>query len=284
MIKALLEGKPFGHPLHPLLVHLPIGLLYLSLLLDAVTLFFEPANTLVRGAFYSMLFALIMALVAAVPGLVDRADIRDGHPAKKTANTHMVLNIAVVGLTALNLILRYGALTAETAPIAPFVLSLIAVALVSYSGYLGGMLVYGDGIAVGRHRRHTDTPQETIRPVASSAALGPQEKGTIAVAQAGALEDGETLRAEIGGVVLTIARVEGRLYAFQEFCTHRFGPLSEGHFEGHEVMCPWHNSCFDVRNGKVTRGPAKVDLKTFEVLVEEGWIRVRVEQESGAGE
>lgn len=269
MLTDLLQGKPLGHPLHPLLVHLPIGLLYLTVLLDIVALFFDGGNVLVRAAFYCLLVGFISALLAAVPGLADRADIRDDHPARKTANTHMALNIAAVGLTAFSLILRYGSLDAPSTPISPFLLSLVAVAFVSYSGYLGGILVYGDGIGAGRHRRHTETPELTIRP-STTAAPG----DSVAVAEASRLAEGGTLRAEVDGVVIAIARIEGRLYAFQEFCTHRFGPLSEGHFEGHNVVCPWHNSCFDVRSGKVTQGPAKVDLKTLEVVEQDGWIHV----------
>ena len=41
-------------------------------------------------------------------------------------------------------------------------------------------------------------------------------------------------------------------------------------FEGFDVHCPWHNSCFDVRSGKVTNGPAKVDLKTFTIETRAG--------------
>jgi nitrite reductase/ring-hydroxylating ferredoxin subunit len=100
------------------------------------------------------------------------------------------------------------------------------------------------------------------------------------VAEASQLADGETLRAEVAGYVMTIARLDGEFFAFQEFCTHRYGPLSEGTFQGQQVMCPWHRSCFDVRTGKVTEGPAKVDLKTFEVKVREGRIAVRIPQPS----
>jgi nitrite reductase/ring-hydroxylating ferredoxin subunit len=58
-------------------------------------------------------------------------------------------------------------------------------------------------------------------------------------------------------MVLAVVKLDGVFYAFQEFCTHRFGPLSEGSFDGFDVQCPWHNSCFDVRTGKVTNGPAQ---------------------------
>jgi nitrite reductase/ring-hydroxylating ferredoxin subunit len=96
------------------------------------------------------------------------------------------------------------------------------------------------------------------------------------VADAGQLHDGETLRVEIGDTVMAIARLEGKFYAFQEFCTHRFGPLSEGSFENGQVICPWHGSCFDLRTGKAIDGPAKVDIKVFPTEERDGKICVQV--------
>ena len=69
---------------------------------------------------------------------------------------------------------------------------------------------------------------------------------------------------------MTIAKIDNQLFGFQEFCTHRYGPLSEGCFDGFNIECPWHKSRFDVRTGKVTHGPAKIDLKTFRIEVREG--------------
>jgi nitrite reductase/ring-hydroxylating ferredoxin subunit len=40
------------------------------------------------------------------------------------------------------------------------------------------------------------------------------------------------------------------------------------------VECPWHNSVFDVRTGAVVRGPARKELKTYEVTVQDGKIFV----------
>ncbi len=266
-----LKGKPLGHPLHSLLVHLPIGLWLLSLLFDFSTLLVEAKNVYVRGAFYTMLFGLVMALIAALPGLADRADIRNDHPAKRTANTHMVLNLTAVGLYTLSLVLRYGALGAEEVPLVPFFLALVGMGVVAYSGFLGGILVYGEGIGVGRHRRQSPTPKETIRGDVAEA-----RDGMIPIAEVGSLEEGQALRVEIGGVEMCVARIDDAYHAFQDYCTHRFAPLSEGEFQGHEVVCPWHRSCFDVRTGRVTEGPAKVDLRTFEVVVRDGWVLVGV--------
>jgi uncharacterized membrane protein/nitrite reductase/ring-hydroxylating ferredoxin subunit len=273
MLKDFLEGKPLRHPIHPMLVHFPIGLFILSFLLDLASLAFPSAPHLVRDAFYSMLLGIITALIAAIPGFVDFTDIRSDHPGKRTATAHLTLNLIVVALYGINLGVRSSSLDDPKISIGPLILSLVGIALLSASGYLGGRLVYDEGIAVGRHKRRTPTPEATIHLSV------PNEKADIIfvpVPEAERLGEKETLRAEIDGQVMTIAKIDNQLFAFQEFCTHRFGPLSEGCFDGFDVQCPWHKSRFDVRTGKVTQGPAKVDLKTFKVETRDGKICVGV--------
>ncbi len=277
MLKDFLEGKPLRHPVHPMLVHFPIGLFILSLLLDLASLAFPSVPNLVRDSFYAMLVGIITALFAAVPGFVDYTDIRSDHPAKRTATAHMTLNLLVVALYGINLGVRSSMLADSKIPLLPLVLSLVGVALLSASGYLGGRLVYDEGISVGRHKRRTPTPEDTLHFSAAHFAQNEQSDVVfIPVPEAERLQEKETLRAEIDGQVITIAKIDNHFYGFQEFCTHRFGPLSEGSFEGFNVQCPWHNSCFDVRTGKVTNGPAKVDLKTFKVEMRDGKICVGI--------
>jgi len=187
----------------------------------------------------------------------------------------MVLNLAVVVLYLINLGVRYGQLDAAHVPTLPLVLSLGSMGMLTVSGYLGGMMVYDDGIAVGRHRRWTETPRDTLH--LSSGLAGAD--GLLAIADVARLPEGQTLRVDVDGTVLVIAHADGQFYAFQEFCTHRQGPLSEGCFHDGQVECPWHRSCFDMRTGKVAHGPAKLDLKTFEVSVRDGRIYVRVPDE-----
>ncbi|PYK95597.1 MAG: hypothetical protein DME36_01400 [Verrucomicrobia bacterium] len=277
MLKDFLEGKPLRHPVHPLLVHFPIGLFILSLLLDLASLAFPSVPNLVRDSFYAMLVGIITALFAAVPGFVDYTDIRSDHPAKRTATAHMILNLLVVALYGINLGVRSSMLADSKIPLLPLVLSLVGVALLSASGYLGGRLVYDEGISVGRHKRRTPTPEDTLHFSAAHFAQNEQSDVVfIPVPEAERLQEKETLRAEIDGQVIAIAKIDNHFYGFQEFCTHRSGPLSEGSFEGFNVQCPWHNSCFDVRTGKVTNGPAKVDLKTFKMEMRDGKICVRI--------
>src|SRR2546421_11171220 len=163
MLKRLLQGKPLGHPLHPILVHLPIGLFLLSFIFDI--------TRWVRPAFYTMALGVLTALLAAVPGLVDYSDIRRDHPARRTATWHMLINISVVLLYVVNLLRRRGQLDQPRVSALPFVISLICIAALSFSGYLGGILVYDHGIAVGRHRRNGKTPTETIARAAADACV-----------------------------------------------------------------------------------------------------------------
>ena len=152
MLKDLLEGKPLRHPIHPMLVHFPIGFLVLSFLLDLVSLAFPEVPNLVRGSFYAMLLGIITALLAAVPGFVDYSDIRRDQPSKVTATTHMILNLMVVTIYGINLWIRSSALSDPKIGLPPLLLSIIGVSLLSVSGYLGGRLIYDEGIAVGRHK------------------------------------------------------------------------------------------------------------------------------------
>src|SRR5690349_7244361 len=97
MIRRLLQGNPLGRPLHPILVHLPIGLFILSFLLDLASWFWG-GNDFVRAAWCTMALGVITGLIAAVPGLVDWLDIRADHPAKKIGIAHMILNVMSVVL------------------------------------------------------------------------------------------------------------------------------------------------------------------------------------------
>jgi nitrite reductase/ring-hydroxylating ferredoxin subunit/uncharacterized membrane protein len=269
--RDVLEGKPLKMPLHVAIVHFPIAFFTLSVLLDvAAHLTRGGSNALTRGAFYTLTAGIVGALVAAIPGLIDYSSIRSDHPGRSTATWHMLLNIAAVVLYATSLAMRWGHLDLSRTPAIPFALSIIGIATIGVSGYLGGVLVYDDGIGVGRHRRRIPPPKRTLR-------INDKEdsSGFVPVVSESELSEGQTLRLDVAGTVMTLVRLQGQAYAFQEFCTHRCGPLSEGCFVDGQVQCPWHNSRFDVRTGKVTKGPAKLDLKVFEIQIRDGLIWVR---------
>src|SRR5690606_9848668 len=222
-MERFLQGRPFGHPLHTFLVHFPIALFTLSLLIDLIDRLFPGMDDLQQSAWYSMLAGVVMALFAAIPGVADLVGIRKDHPAKKLAITHMALNLIVVLAYVVNLVLRYNEAFDREVSDLPFLLSIGAFVVLAISGHIGGKLVFDEGVGVGRHKSKARRPRKTYKPTKHA-----EREGWTVVADDRELNDGGTMRAEVNGTVITIARWNGELFAFQEFCTHRYGPLSEG--------------------------------------------------------
>ncbi|GAB2529782.1 FAD-dependent oxidoreductase [Spirosoma aerophilum] len=90
------------------------------------------------------------------------------------------------------------------------------------------------------------------------------------------LADGELKEVRVGDTDVLLARVAGQYYALHPKCTHYSGPLAKGLLNGHRLVCPWHNACFDVRNGNRLEAPALNGLPTHEVRVEGGQVFVRL--------
>jgi uncharacterized membrane protein len=131
------------HPIHPMLVPIPIGLWIFAFLCDLAFVFGVGASHWFTISFYAMVVGLIGALVAAIPGTIDMLSLR-GAP-KKIALVHMALNLTVVALFAVNLVLRING--AEVAGL-PLALSVIAITLLAASGWLGGQMVYVHRVGV----------------------------------------------------------------------------------------------------------------------------------------
>jgi len=75
---------------------------------------------------------------------------------------------------------------------------------------------------------------------------------------------------------VSVARVGGKLYAFDDMCTHEACPLSSGLLTGTTLMCQCHGSKFDVTTGAVLQGPAEEALRTYEVHEQDGNIEVKI--------
>jgi uncharacterized membrane protein len=125
-----------GHPLHPLVVTIPICLWVFSLMCDLIGFrASEPTNwNLV--AFYCMATGVVGALVAATMGLLDLIGLSD--PRTKTIGRwHMGLNLAIVVLFAINVGIRAGSVAP---PDFAVLLSFIAIGLLVISGWLGELV------------------------------------------------------------------------------------------------------------------------------------------------
>ncbi len=138
-----------GHPVHPMLIPFPLALWFSSFIADVIYLW--RGNPVWRDwiAFYTLLGGTIMAVVAAVPGLIDWLSITD-REVKKIANWHARLNVIALVVFAASFYLRTtgGASIVGGSYTIPVLLSVLGVILITISGWLGGEMVFRHGVAV----------------------------------------------------------------------------------------------------------------------------------------
>jgi uncharacterized membrane protein len=147
----ILKGKWLGHPLHPILAHIPMAMWPGALIFDLLSQQEIGGNAMVRLSFYAIAFGLAAALLAAPTGLVDWSGIKKEKPAWKIGLYHMALNLVVVVLFAVNLYLRWRTFREATqVDQVPLLLSAIGTLILIGSAYLGGRMVYEYGISVAR--------------------------------------------------------------------------------------------------------------------------------------
>lgn len=88
------------------------------------------------------------------------------------------------------------------------------------------------------------------------------------------LESGKL--AQASGHSIAIFDLAGKLYAIDNTCTHRGGPLAEGQVAGEEVICPWHGAHFNFKTGVVTSPPAPTGVKSYAVRVTANDVEVKI--------
>src|SRR3954447_17448234 len=140
------HAKFLGHPIHPMLIVYPVGLLSAAVLFDLLYLATNN-DQLATFSFWAILAGVVGGLAAALFGLIDWLAIRRGTRAKRIGMFHGLGNLVVVGLFVLSFLTRMSnsAYLPDTTPLLLAVLGL-AVALVT--AWLGGELVYRLGVAV----------------------------------------------------------------------------------------------------------------------------------------
>ena len=134
-----------GHPMHPLLITLPIGLFAAVLLFDVV--FWRTGNdAFATGALWLLGAGLIAAALAAATGLIDFLGdrrIRD----KSDAWQHAIGNVVLVLIELFSFYERYRYGSSAVVPLG-LSLSVIAVLLMLFTGWKGGELVFRHRVAV----------------------------------------------------------------------------------------------------------------------------------------
>jgi uncharacterized membrane protein len=156
-----------GHPLHPLLVTLPVGLFVWTFVADIV--YIRSGNpTWFAIAYWSSIAGIVTALVAALPGFADYFTMARYSRAKGIATAHMVLNLLLVCLFAAAAYVMRGIDPAvgdgfRTA----LILHGAGVIALAISGWLGGEMVFRHRLAVvepiGNVPQHSTLGDRTIR-------------------------------------------------------------------------------------------------------------------------
>ena len=172
------RAKLLGHPIHPMLIVFPLGLLVTSLIFDVVQMVTGSADFSV-AAYWAIAAGIIGGLIAAVFGLIDWLAIPGGTRAKGIGLWHGIGNVVVVALFAGSWLLRSGS-AGYVPDMVAFGLSLIAVVIGAVTGWLGGELVDRLGVGVDRGA-HLDSPSSLSgRPAHEDAGRVPAGAGGTA--------------------------------------------------------------------------------------------------------
>jgi uncharacterized membrane protein len=144
------RAKLFGHPLHPILIVFPLGLLATSVIFDIA--YWATGNARLSDVAYWMIVAGVLGgLVAAPFGMIDWLAIPAGTRAKSIGALHGVGNGVVVLLFVVSWYVRTRAGVPPST--SAYVFSFLGVGLALWTGWLGGELVdrLGIGVDPGAH-------------------------------------------------------------------------------------------------------------------------------------
>jgi uncharacterized membrane protein len=106
-----------GHPLHAMLVTIPIGLWVFSLISDIAFMSTGDARW-ATTAYFTLGGGIVGALLAAVPGLLDFLGLHEPRE-RRVGTMHLALNLAIVAIQAVNFWLRAASDVASSLPILP---------------------------------------------------------------------------------------------------------------------------------------------------------------------
>jgi uncharacterized membrane protein len=145
---AGLGAGRYGQPLHPLLVTIPIGAWVISFAFDLAAHGANEEFVYARAAFWLIGVGIVGAVAASVPGILDLLTIERGTPAFRTGFTHLVLSDVALVAFVISFLVRRGNDSLQAASVPVLLLSVVALAALAVSAWLGIRLTYRYGIRV----------------------------------------------------------------------------------------------------------------------------------------
>lgn len=247
-----LHGRWLGHPVHPLLVQVPIGAWLSSAVLDLVPGARRPSALLVG-------LGLAGAGPAALAGWTDWAELEKEQA--RVGLAHAALNTVAVSCYAGSLAMRLTGRHRRGR-----LLALVGLTTVSLSGALGGHLAYRQASGAN----HAEAVPRLVAP------------GWHAIGALAELPVGRPVRRLVDDVAVVVLReADDALHALADRCSHLGGPLSEGEVADGCLTCPWHGSVFRLTDGWNLTGPATAPQPAFDTRVTDGQVQVRVRVGAG---
>ncbi|SEG95781.1 Ferredoxin subunit of nitrite reductase or a ring-hydroxylating dioxygenase [Actinacidiphila yanglinensis] len=245
--RDLLHGRWLGHPVHPVLVQVPVGAWISAEVLD-----WTPGGGRAAGLLIAV--GLGGALPAAAAGLVDWAELEPEQA--RVGLLHAALNVGALTCYAVSLTAR---LTGH--PLRGRAYALAGLCTVCAAAAAGGHLAYRQASGAN----HADAVPRLVPP------------GWHSVGPVNAFPQGQPVRRMVGQVPVAVVRTaDGSCHALADLCSHDGGPLSEGNVVDDCLHCPWHGSAFRLADGWNTTGPATAPQPAFDTRTADGELHVRL--------
>lgn len=146
-LKEWVQGKPLGHPSHPLFVHFPIAFYTAALVFDVMSRI-EPNPGLVLAATYLLLGAALATVLLVITGLVDWWGMVRGSSKRRVATQHLLVQFAAAIFFQVTLLLRFADRGQPQAEPLWIALEAIGYLVLIVGQYLGGVLVYEKAMRV----------------------------------------------------------------------------------------------------------------------------------------
>ncbi len=97
----------------------------------------------------------------------------------------------------------------------------------------------------------------------------------------GEVQEGRIVAGVLDGQDVVLVRHKGRVCALSGQCTHLKAPLADGIVADGTLRCPWHHARFDIETGEAVGAPAFAPLERFEVVENDGQLRITGSAEPG---
>jgi nitrite reductase/ring-hydroxylating ferredoxin subunit/uncharacterized membrane protein len=243
--KRLLSGSWLGHRLHPLLTDIPLGTWMSASILDLVG-----GRARRTSAQRLVGIGILASIPTAAAGL---SDWHDTHGAEKRVGvTHALANA-----TGLTFQLASWRERRRGHWFRGATLSAVGGACAIVGGYLGGHLVFTQGVGVDHEVPAPDVPE--WRRVCAVDELAERQPHGVTV----------------NGACIALVKRGTVVNAMAAVCPHAGGPLDEGTVTEAGLRCPWHGSEFALHDGGVMRGPATSPQPVYDARLRDGYVEIR---------